>query len=87
MAIPPYQYFIEPVLRFLAVNEASVPVQDLSNAAASCLNLTEEDCTDRLQSGKKVYENRTAWALNTLKHSLLVESPIHGMWHLIPIST
>lgn len=82
MSIPPYKNFIEPVLRFLAANETQVHVQDLREAAASRLNLTEEDRATCLQSGKKVYEDRTAWALNTLKHSHLVDSPMRGMWCL-----
>lgn len=82
MSIPPYKNFIEPIMRFLAANETQVHVQDLREAAASRLNLTEEDRATCLQSGKKVYEDRTAWALNTLKHSHLVDSPMRGMWCL-----
>lgn len=82
MSIPPYKNFIEPVLRFLAADDTQVHVQDLSEAAASSLNLTEEHRVACLKSGKKVYQNRTAWALNTLKHSRLVESPMRGMWCL-----
>lgn len=82
MSIPSYKNFIEPILRFLAGKDTQVHVQDLREAAASCLNLTEEDRVACLQSGKKVYEDRTAWALNTLKHSHLVDSPIRGMWCL-----
>jgi restriction system protein len=47
MAVPTYDKFIEPVLRFLAGKPDGVPARDAHEAAADALNLD-----DNQRSGK-----------------------------------
>ena len=43
MAVPTYDKFIEPVLRFLALHPAGVPAKEAHIAAADSLGVSEQD--------------------------------------------
>jgi Protein kinase domain/Mrr N-terminal domain len=84
MALPPYQFFIEPVLRFLASVESSVPAGETHEAAARMLNLTPADLAIQLPSGGFAYKNRAGWAFDRLKRAGLAIAPSEGVWRLSP---
>lgn len=58
--IPTYDKFIDPVLRFLAVNREGVAAALAYDAAANALGLTEEQKLRVLDSGALIYKNRAA---------------------------
>lgn len=84
MAVPTYDKFIEPVLRFLATQTLPVPAKDVSDAAASALILTPEQKQETIPSGQLVYRNRSGWAHDRLKRSGYSFNPKHGYWQLTP---
>ena len=70
MAIPSYDLFIEPVLRFLASYPDGARARDVHEAAANTLVLSEEQRAELLPSGKQtVYKNRAGWAHDRLKRA------------------
>ncbi|CTT98650.1 methylated adenine and cytosine restriction protein [Escherichia coli] len=58
MAVPTYDKFIEPVLRFLAGKPDGVPDRDAHEAAADALNLDDNQRAEVIASGQLVYKNR-----------------------------
>jgi len=81
--IPTYDKFIEPVLRFLADRPEGAKTREAYEYAASILNLSEEQRTELLPSGKQqVYKNRTGWAHDRLKRAGLSKSIRKGFWKL-----
>lgn len=85
MAVPTYDQFIEPLLRYLEKHPEGVPAREAHEAAASALCLSEEDRTERLPSGlQPVYKNRAGWAHDRLKRAGYSSSPKRGFWLLTP---
>jgi len=85
MAVPTYDKFIEPILRYLADHPDGVHARDAHEAAARALNLSHEDRQDLLPSGTQpVYKNRAGWAHDRLKRAGLSGSPRRGYWLLTP---
>jgi restriction system protein len=83
MAVPTYDKFIEPVLRFLALHSAGVPAKEAHIAAADSLGVSEQDRDELLPSGSQlVYKNRAGWAHDRLKRAGLSSSPRRGMWKI-----
>lgn len=83
MAIPTFDQWIDPILRFLEQHPNGVPAPAAHDAAAGVLGLTEEDRAQLLPSGiQRVYKNRAAWAHDRLKRAGLSSSPRHGVWQL-----
>lgn len=82
MTIPSYRFFIEPVLRHLASSLQPVSVDTVHAAAAGALGLNQEERDAEVSSGKKKYKDRAGWALNTLKHLALAQSPSLGTWEI-----
>ncbi len=83
MTIPTYDQFIEPILRFLALNSEGAPAKLVHEAAAAALGLTDEDRSQLLTSGTQlVYKNRAGWAHDRLKRAGLSSSPKRGFWKL-----
>lgn len=64
MAVPTYDKFIEPVLRFLAYKPDGVPARDAHEAAADTLNIDDNQRTEVIARGQLVYKNRAMIALN-----------------------
>jgi restriction system protein len=86
MAVPTYDKFIEPILRFLASHPDGTPARDAHEAAANALALTELDRKAILPSGiQTVYKNRSGWAHDRLKRAGLSSSPRRGYWALTPL--
>lgn len=83
MAVPTYDRFIEPILRYLAEHADGAPARDVHEAAATDLGLTEADRAELLPSGiQTVYKNRAGWAHDRLKRSGLSTSLKRGFWKL-----
>lgn len=84
MAVPTYDKFIEPVLRFLAEHPEGMPAKDAHDAAADRLGLSESDRAQVLPTGQAIYKNRAGWAHDRLKRSGFSSSPKHGIWKVTP---
>ncbi|MBX3644428.1 MAG: restriction endonuclease [Rubrivivax sp.] len=83
MAVPTYDKFIEPVLRFLATRPDGAPAREAHEAAARALGVSDADRQERLPSGAQpVYKNRAGWAHDRLKRAGLSSSPRRGFWQL-----
>ena len=82
-AIPTYDKFIEPLLRFLAQHPDGVAARTGQDGAASCLGLSDEQKTQLLPSGNQhIYRNRAGWAHDRLKRVGFSESPKRGYWKI-----
>ncbi|MDP2713279.1 restriction endonuclease [Rheinheimera sp.] len=83
MAIPTYDQFIEPVLRFLATRPDGALAREVYEAAAEAMQLTEEERAELLPSqAQQVYKNRIGWAHDRLKRAGLSSSARRGVWCL-----
>jgi restriction system protein len=83
MAVPTYDRFIEPILRFLATRPNGAPAREAHEAAAQALQISESDRQEVLPSGAQpVYKNRAGWAHDRLKRAGLSDSPRRGHWQL-----
>jgi restriction system protein len=83
MAVPTYDKFIEPILRFLAENPGGASAREAHDAAANALGVSDEDRQELLPSGMQpVYKNRAGWAHDRLKRAGLSSSPRRGYWQL-----
>jgi restriction system protein len=85
MAVPTYDKFIEPILRYLAQKQNGALARDTHEAAAQALGLSELDRQELLPGGSQpVYKNRAGWAHDRLKRAGLSNSPRRGYWQLTP---
>ncbi|CND41967.1 restriction endonuclease [Yersinia alsatica] len=84
MAVPTYDKFIEPLLRYLADKPNGVPARDAHEAAADALNLDDNQRAEMIASGQLVYKNRAGWAHDRLKRAGLSQSLSRGKWCLTP---
>ncbi|MEB3361167.1 MAG: restriction endonuclease [Synechococcaceae cyanobacterium] len=83
MAVPTYDLFIEPVLRYLAAHPEGVSAKDAHEAAANILCVSDEDKQELLPSGAQpIYKNRAGWAHDRLKRAGLSSSPRRGTWKI-----
>jgi restriction system protein len=83
MAVPTYDRFIEPLLRYLGQHPQGALARDAHEAAAMTLGLSEADRQELLPSGAQlIYKNRAGWAHDRLKRAGLSSSPRRGFWQL-----
>ncbi len=83
MAIPTYDRFIEPLLRFLATQPDGAATRLAQDAAADALAVTPQERQLLLPSGTMaIYRNRVGWAHDRLKRAGLSSSPRRGIWKL-----
>jgi restriction system protein len=82
LAVPTYDRFIEPVLRFLATHPDGVRARDAHEAAADLLGLDDGDRALTVPTGQPLYNNRAGWAHDRLKRAGLSASPKRGIWQL-----
>lgn len=74
MTIPDYQALMLPVLRKAATSE--VKIADVINELTIELNLTDEERSELLPSGKQTtFANRVHWAKTYLKQAGLLDIP------------
>lgn len=82
MAIPRYDEFFGPVLRFLSDGKVRESGEMLS-ALADEFNLTDEERRQLLPSGRsRVLNGRIGWARTYLKKAGLMESPKRGAYRI-----
>lgn len=84
MAVPTYDKFIEPVLRFLATRPEGALIRDVREEAADRLGLDEHQRAETIASGQLMYQNRAGWAHDRLKRAGLSQSLSRGKWCLTP---
>jgi len=83
MAVPTYDRFIEPLLRYLGAHASGALARDVHDAAATALGLTDTDRQETLPSGVQLtYKNRAGWAHDRLKRVGLSRSTRRGFWQL-----
>ena len=83
MAIPTFDKFIEPILRFLATQPQGAPARDAYDAAASALGLSDDERAAMLPSGAQpIYKNRAGWGHDRLKRAGYSTSLKRGVWCL-----
>src|SRR5262245_34806431 len=83
MAVPTYDQFIEPILRYLVAHSEGAPARDAHEAAATSLGLSDADRAELLPSGvQAVYKNRAGWAHDRLKRHGYSASLRRGFWKL-----
>ena len=83
MAVPTYDRFIEPILRYLVAHPEGALARDVHEAAASSFGLTDADRAELLPSGvQTVYKNRAGWAHDRLKRRGFSTSVRRGFWKL-----
>jgi restriction system protein len=76
MPIPGFKIFLRPVLEALNEhNELAMPRTSLMPIIKEKMNLTEDECSEKLDSGGNRLHNRIGWALTYLKKSGLIDFP------------
>lgn len=82
MAVPKFDVFLDPILRYFK-DGAIHSLNDVRIAVANDLNLSDEDLSEMLPSGKQSrYYNRVTWACTYLKKAGLIESPQRGKYKI-----
>jgi restriction system protein len=85
MAVPTYDKFVEPVLRYLAAHPEGAMARDVHQGAADALQVSEADRAEMIPSGTQLlYKNRIGWAHDRLKRAGLSSSPRRGFWQITP---
>ena len=83
MAVPTYDKFIEPILRFLAVMPAGARARDAYEASAQALAISDADRQELLPNlVHPIYTNRAGWAHHKLKRAGLSSCPRRGYWQI-----
>ena len=83
MAIPTYDQFIEPLLRFLSSKPQGVSTSEVYAALADAVGLTDDEREQLLPSRRQpVYQNRIGWAHDRLKRAGMSQSRERGTWQL-----
>lgn len=83
MPVPPYQTFVDPLLRVLAESPDGLRTAAAHEAIAARLGLSDADKAELLPSGQQpVFKNRNGWAHDRLKRAGLSESSTFGTWRL-----
>lgn len=78
MPLPKYNEFYKPILTVLS-DEKTHTMQEIKEKISVMLQLTEEDLSKRLASGKQsIYDNRVSWAKTYLKKAGLLDVPQRG---------
>jgi restriction system protein len=83
MAIPTYDQFIDPLLRYLAKHPDGARTGEVYESLADVLGFSEEEREELLPSGvQAVYKSRIGWAHDRLKRAGLSSAPKRGFWRL-----
>lgn len=82
MSVPDFQTVMRPTLAAIEDGQAHT-LQQIREAVAIALGVTEEDQEQLLPSGKQTtYSNRVAWALTHMGKAGLVSRPAHAQYAL-----
>ena len=82
MPLPKYNELYIPILTVLS-DEKTHTLQEIKEKISVMLQLTDEDLSQRLVSGKQsVYDNRLGWARTYLKKAGLIDVPQRGEFQI-----
>jgi restriction system protein len=82
LAVPDFQSFFLPLLKFSADGKTHTPKESYA-AMAEIFALDEKDLGEMLPSGKQTtFKNRVAWARVYLSKALLLENPRRGQFRI-----
>ena len=82
MAIPKYNELYGPFLKAIADGEVH-DVKEIRTVIKELLNLSDDELTERLPSGKQtIIDNRIGWARTYLKKAGLVDTPMRAHYVL-----
>lgn len=85
MAIPKFRDFLRPVLEvFSERGESTTTRSELVDLVKHKMSISDEDATERLESGGYRLRNRTDWAITYLKKANLIQSPSRGQFKITP---
>lgn len=83
MAVPKFFEFFTPVLQTLYENAGIMSVKDIRFSCYSRLNLSQEDISQMLPSGKqRTADNRINWAITYLKKAEMISQAGFGKYQL-----
>ncbi len=85
MAVPDYQSVMLPLLKFAEERKTDISTDDVAEALATSLGLTEDDLKEMLPSGlQRTFVNRIGWATTYMKKANLLESTRRGYFRITP---
>jgi len=84
VAIPKYDDLMNPTLQALKELGGSGTVQEIEDAVAKLLKLSDEDANAIQRGNRTKLGYRLAWARNYLKRFRLLENSSWGVWALTP---
>lgn len=83
MAVPTFDQFIEPLLRYLVAHPDGVTMTQATDALADHFKLSESDRAELIPSNRQtVVRNRTGWAHDRLKRPGYSSSAKRGFWKI-----
>jgi restriction system protein len=83
MAVPDYQSFMLPLLRFAAESKKAVSTQEAVEAIAVLLHLSDGDLQELLPSGvQRTVVNRVGWAATYMKKAGLLAATSRGYYEI-----
>lgn len=83
MAVPDYQSFMLPLLRFAAESKKAVSTQEAVEAIAALLHLSDGDLQELLPSGvQRTVVNRVGWAATYMKKAGLLGATGRGYYEI-----
>lgn len=78
MAVPDYETLMLPILTALGDGEAKSAAA-LRDAVAPAVGVTDQDRTERIRSGARLFDNRVHWGVTYLVQAGLIERPKRGV--------
>ena len=85
MAIPSFRIFLRPVLEAMAdAGELSQPRLNLVPTITERMKFSENEASEKLESGGNRLQNRVGWALTYLKKAGLIEFPKRSYAKITP---
>lgn len=82
MTVPPFNQFLDPLLRFMADGKDH-NTEEMLAAITAHFEFTDTDKNERISSGEPKYINRTTWARAYLGKAKLLEPTGNRGWHRI----
>jgi restriction system protein len=83
MAVPDYQTFMLPLLRFAAESKEAVSTQEAVEVIAAMLHLSDSDLQELLPSGvQRTVVNRVGWAATYMKKAGLLAATGRGYYQI-----
>ena len=82
MAVPDFEMFMLPVLKYLG-DKAEHNRQDVVSQVVEQMNLSETDLAELLPSGRqRTADNRIGWAITYLMKAGLIDRPSRGLYRI-----